>query len=188
MVLQSWQISFISLFTPPPFSWVQYFPIPFNCRLVPFLHVTVSDGLKAMGKQKGRISSRWCGWTSSKHNLYWGKFAHHENLLFILCECIFAENKWCISIHQLFINVWKLSSIDFSSTELQNKHQLTVCPSWVQPTLWFVAQRTVRLPEYHSFPPYTACTSVFIGSFVCGLIHHAANVTVWKSSLVCVDA
>ena len=91
----------------PPFGWDQHFPIPFNCQQVPFLHVTVNDVLKATGKQKGWISPRWCRWIFPKHKLCWGKFNHLENLLFILCKCIFAENKGCILIHQLLINVLK---------------------------------------------------------------------------------
>ena len=51
----------------------------------------------------------------------YGKFVHLENLVFILCECLFAENKWRISIYQHLINVRKVNSMDFSSTELQNK-------------------------------------------------------------------
>ena len=59
------------------------------------LRVTVrpSDalGLKATGKQKGRISPMWCGRSSPKHNLCWGKFVHLENLLFTLCECFLLK-------------------------------------------------------------------------------------------------
>ena len=102
MVLQSWQISVISLFH---FGWDQNFPIPFNCQQVPLLHVTVSNVLKVMGKWKGWFSLRWCEWTSPQHSLCWGKFINLENLLFTLCECLFAENKWSILIHQLLANV-----------------------------------------------------------------------------------
>ena len=36
--------------------------------------------------------------------------------------------------------------------------------------------------------PYTTCKTVLIGCFVCGLIHYAADVTVWKSSFAWVDS
>ena len=95
---EPWFLSFHCL-PRPPFGWGQYFPTPFNCQQVPLLHVTVSDVVKAMGKQKGRISP--------KHNLCWEKFVHLENFVFILCVCLLAKNKWRISIDQLLINVWK---------------------------------------------------------------------------------
>ena len=91
----------------PPFGCDQHFPIPFNCQQIPLFHVAVSDVLKVTGKQNGQISLRWCGQTFPRHNLCRGKFIHHENLVFTLCECLFAKNKWCTLIHKFSINVWK---------------------------------------------------------------------------------
>ena len=116
----------------PPFGWDQHVPIPFNCQQVPLLHVTVSDALKATGKQKRWIFPRWCGRTSPKHIIiYVGEIRPPWKFTFYFVRMffVFAENKWRISIHQLLINVWKINSTDFSSTELRNKHQLTVCRS-----------------------------------------------------------
>ena len=61
--------------------------------LFPLLHVTVRPSIirpKSKGKQTGRISPMWCGRSSPKHNLSWGKFVHLENLLFTLCEWSFV--------------------------------------------------------------------------------------------------
>ena len=98
----------------------------------------------------------------------------------------FAENKWWILIHQCFINVWKLNLIDFSSSKLWNKHQLTLC--WSLCIAHNPHQANSKAPRKAEFFPYTTCKITLIGCFVCGLIHYAAGVTVWKSSPVRVDA
>ena len=84
------------------------------------------------------------------------------------------------------MNVWKLNLIDFSSTNFKTDI------SWQCTRLAYNPHYGLLPSEQHgsqnsSFFPYTICKITLIGCFVCGLIHYAADVTVWKSSLLGVD-
>ena len=94
----------------------------------------------------------WCGQSSPKHNLSWGKFIHLRNLLFTLCEWGF----FCFVFQHTYIDSsafdWcvKPNSINFSNTEPQNKQDWpTVCRSllFVQLTLWFCCQANSKAPK-----------------------------------------
>ena len=139
----------------------------------------------------------WCGQSSPKHNLCWGKFIHLENLLFTLCdfgECFLLKNKWCTSNSSAFDWCVKPKSINFSNTELQNKQDRpAVCWSLlsVQPTLWFCCQANSKAPKIEQVFPYATCnilTITLVCCFLYGVIHYEADVTVRKSSIVEVNA
>ena len=137
----------------------------------------------------------WCGRNTSKHNLCWWKFVHLQNLLFTLCECSFKKRKVTLMDSSAFDCCVKPKLKKLSNTELQNKQDRpTVCRSllFIQPTLWFCCQANSKAPNVGQVFLYAACNShsrlLFSSLFPCGLIHYQADVTVWKSSIVGVDA
>ena len=81
-----------------------------------------------------------------------------------------------------------------ANTELQNKQDLPTV--FGQPCFSYNPHYVVvvflstnnKAPKVEQVFPHATCNKSLVCCFVCGLIHYEADVTVWKSSIVGVDA
>ena len=84
-----------------------------------------------------------------------------------------------------------LSGQIVTDTELQNKQDFPTvfspCFSY-NPHYGFFCQAKSKAPKAEQVFPHATCNHHSFVLFFCGLIHYEADVTVWKSSIVGVDA
>ena len=78
----------------------------FNCRGWCVEQSAVHKGGRSSpNRASGRIFPMWCGQSAPKHNLCCGEICPPWKFTFHSMWMFFAENKWCISIHQFSIDV-----------------------------------------------------------------------------------